>query len=192
MTKSKIALSKINALLNHAVALRVGGRTPVHDKIRSDQQTDKTGSIMSPKRRTSRVCGIRIAAGQQDIASRSRVKQDFAHFSKIFAEGRALCAFQSRSPIRHSPSLVPKLRLGIEPAGGGARWTEARRVSDRESANQRTVPAKLRFAALAETKISSASACLFARKKSARICVNLRMNPFRPNDRLLTRPPNLG
>src|ERR1700731_849086 len=36
--------------------------------------------------------------------------------------------------------LVPKLCLGIEPAGGGARWTEARRVSDRESANQRTCP----------------------------------------------------
>lgn len=35
--------------------------------------------------------------------------------------------------------------MGIEPAGSGARWTEARRVSDRESANQRAVFAKLRF-----------------------------------------------
>jgi hypothetical protein len=40
--KLETKLSKINALL-----------LPVHDTIRSDQLTDETGSIMSPKRRTS-------------------------------------------------------------------------------------------------------------------------------------------
>jgi len=42
MTKSKIRLSKINALPR-----------PVHGKIRSDQRTEKTGLAREPKRRTS-------------------------------------------------------------------------------------------------------------------------------------------
>jgi hypothetical protein len=53
----------------------------VHDKIRSDQQTDKTGSPMSPKRRTLwGTPGVRISAGHQHMASRYIVKQDFAQF----------------------------------------------------------------------------------------------------------------
>jgi hypothetical protein len=62
--ESETKISKINALPRS-----------VHDKIRSDQLTDKTGSPMSPKRRTSRVCGIRISAGQQDIACLNSVKR---------------------------------------------------------------------------------------------------------------------
>jgi len=82
LTKSKIALSKINALSR-----------PVRDKIRSDQQTDKTGSIMSPKRRT--LWGtptVRVSAGQQHIGSGIAVKQDFTHFCKIFSIQPALSA----------------------------------------------------------------------------------------------------
>jgi hypothetical protein len=40
---------------------------------------------VSPKRRTSRVCGIRISAGRQHIASRFSVKQDFAQFLQNLA-----------------------------------------------------------------------------------------------------------
>src|SRR4051812_5786974 len=55
----------------------------VHDTIRSDQLTDETGSLMSPKRRT--LWGtprVRVSAGQQHIACLNSVKQDFAQFCK--------------------------------------------------------------------------------------------------------------
>src|SRR3954471_1074187 len=81
--KSKITLSKINALL------------PVHDKVRSDQLTDKTGSPVSPKRRTSRVCGIRISAGQQHMGFSKWVKRKYAPFASFFQSLMAVSSMVS-------------------------------------------------------------------------------------------------
>jgi hypothetical protein len=52
--KPKIELSKITVLLKSRRSFTHRRMTPVHDTIRSDQLTDETGSIMSPKRRTPR------------------------------------------------------------------------------------------------------------------------------------------
>jgi len=52
----------------------------VHDKIRSNQQTEKTGSPMSQREEHSGNPGVRISAGHQHMASRHIVKQDFAQF----------------------------------------------------------------------------------------------------------------
>jgi hypothetical protein len=55
----------------------------VHDKIRSDQLTDKTGSPMSQREEHSGNPGVRISAGHQHIASRHRVNAKSSTFSKI-------------------------------------------------------------------------------------------------------------
>ena len=77
MTKFRIALSKINAL-----------PFPVHDKIRSDQRTDKTGSIMSPKRRTLREPRSPRGSGTINIVWSFKPSNKILHF---FPESLRLC-----------------------------------------------------------------------------------------------------
>jgi hypothetical protein len=55
---------------------------------------------MSPKRRTLwGTPGVRVSAGQQHIASRPIVKQDFAHFHEIFRSLSAVGSAKAESEI---------------------------------------------------------------------------------------------
>jgi hypothetical protein len=91
---------------------------PVHDKIRSDQLTDKTGSPVSPKRRTSGNCRIRISAGQQHIASNHLVKENFHQIMKNFLPVAAALSAANSPPCSHRP--VGRDRLVTDRSRGGS------------------------------------------------------------------------
>src|SRR5436189_6355919 len=65
----------------------------------SNQQTEKTGLAHEPKRRTSRVCGIRMEAGHQITGRKRSVNRDFAPENSFFRarEFSIPCEIASRS-----------------------------------------------------------------------------------------------
>jgi hypothetical protein len=64
----------------------------VHAKIRSDQQSDKIGSPVSPKRRTSGSSRIRIAAGHQHSVFVRLVKENLHQIMRNFRAISKSCA----------------------------------------------------------------------------------------------------